>query len=63
MAQAFGDRLLEAEINPLFVLPRGQGVRAADGLVVLSAIHTRRADERDKPSGGNLPISDGHTSS
>jgi succinyl-CoA synthetase beta subunit len=24
-----------AEINPLFVLPRGQGVRAADGVVVL----------------------------
>jgi len=30
-----GDRLVEAEINPLFVLPEGQGVRAADGLVVL----------------------------
>ena len=28
-----GDDLLEAEINPLFVLPAGQGVRAADGLV------------------------------
>ena len=35
MAQAAGDRLLEAEINPLFVLPEGQGVRAADGLAVL----------------------------
>lgn len=35
MAQAAGDRLLEAEINPLFVLPKGQGVRAADGLAVL----------------------------
>lgn len=35
MQQAAGDRLLEAEINPLFVLPEGQGVRAADGLVVL----------------------------
>jgi acyl-CoA synthetase (NDP forming) len=31
-----GDRLIEAEINPLFVLPEGRGVRAADGLVVLS---------------------------
>ena len=30
-----GERLLEAEINPLFVLPAGQGVRAADGVVVL----------------------------
>ena len=29
------DRLAEAEINPLFVLPAGQGVRAADGVVVL----------------------------
>lgn len=35
MAQAAGDRLLEAEINPLFVLPEGQGIRAADGLAVL----------------------------
>jgi acyl-CoA synthetase (NDP forming) len=32
---ALGDRLAEAEINPLFVLPSGQGVKAADGLVVL----------------------------
>lgn len=36
MAIGMGDRLLEAEINPLFVLPDGQGVRAADGLVVLA---------------------------
>ena len=35
MAGAAGDRLLEAEINPLFVLPAGHGVRAADGLAVL----------------------------
>lgn len=35
MAAQLGERLLEAEINPLFVLPRGQGVRAADGVVVL----------------------------
>ncbi len=34
MAAALGDHLLEAEINPLFVLPQGQGVRAADGLVI-----------------------------
>jgi acyl-CoA synthetase (NDP forming) len=33
MCRAFGDRLLDAEINPLFVLPEGQGVKAADGLV------------------------------
>jgi acyl-CoA synthetase (NDP forming) len=37
MAEAFGDRLLEAEINPLFVLPAGRGVRAADALAVLGA--------------------------
>ncbi|RKK05878.1 CoA-binding protein [Pseudoroseomonas wenyumeiae] len=35
MAGAAGDRLLEAEINPLFVLPQGQGARAVDGLAVL----------------------------
>ncbi len=34
MAEGLGERLLEAEINPLFVLPHG--VRAADGLVVLA---------------------------
>jgi acyl-CoA synthetase (NDP forming) len=37
MAAALGDRLVEAEINPVFVLPRGQGVRAADGVAVLAA--------------------------
>jgi acyl-CoA synthetase (NDP forming) len=35
MADALGERLVEAEINPLFVLPQGQGVRAADGLLIL----------------------------
>jgi hypothetical protein len=30
-----GERLVEAEINPVFVLPSGQGVRAADGVLVL----------------------------
>ncbi|MDO9279396.1 MAG: acetate--CoA ligase family protein [Polaromonas sp.] len=36
LADALGERLLTAEINPLFVLPAGQGVRAADGVVVLT---------------------------
>jgi acyl-CoA synthetase (NDP forming) len=36
MASSAGDRLSEAEINPLFVFPEGQGVCAADGLVVLN---------------------------
>jgi acetate---CoA ligase (ADP-forming) len=36
MVVQLGDRLVEAEINPLFVLPEGQGVRAADGVVVLA---------------------------
>lgn len=36
MVAALGERLLEAEINPLFVLERGKGVRAADGLAVLT---------------------------
>jgi succinyl-CoA synthetase beta subunit len=35
MAAQLGERLVEAEINPLFVLPQGQGVRAADGVLVL----------------------------
>ncbi|HTY65015.1 MAG TPA: acetate--CoA ligase family protein [Alphaproteobacteria bacterium] len=35
MVLALEDRLGEAEINPLFVLPQGRGVRAADGVVVL----------------------------
>jgi acyl-CoA synthetase (NDP forming) len=34
LAESLGARLVEAEINPLFVLPKG--VRAADGLVVLA---------------------------
>jgi acyl-CoA synthetase (NDP forming) len=35
MAQSLGDRLVEAEINPLFVLEEGRGVRAADGVAIL----------------------------
>ena len=34
MAAQLGEKLLEAEINPLFVLP--QGVRAADAVVLLA---------------------------
>lgn len=37
MAAALGSRLVEAEINPIFVLPAGQGVRAADGVAVIGA--------------------------
>jgi acyl-CoA synthetase (NDP forming) len=36
MTAQLGERLMEAEINPLFVLPEGQGVLAADGVVVLA---------------------------
>jgi acyl-CoA synthetase (NDP forming) len=36
MTAQLGERLIEAEINPVFVLPAGQGVRAADGVVVLA---------------------------
>jgi acetate---CoA ligase (ADP-forming) len=35
MAVQLGSCLVEAEINPLFVLPQGQGVRAADGVAVI----------------------------
>ncbi len=37
MTSQLGERLVEAEANPIFVLPEGQGVRAADGVVVLGA--------------------------
>jgi hypothetical protein len=37
MVAQLGERLVEAEINPLFVLERGQGVKAADGIAVFSA--------------------------
>jgi acetate---CoA ligase (ADP-forming) len=37
MATSLKDRLLEAEINPLFVLGKGLGVIAADGVVMLTA--------------------------
>lgn len=36
MAAMLGNRLVEAEINPVFVLSQGHGVKAADGVVVLS---------------------------
>jgi len=36
MAAQLGDRLVEAEANPVFVLAQGHGVRAADGVVVLA---------------------------
>ncbi|MGF6781887.1 acetate--CoA ligase family protein [Paraburkholderia sp. GAS334] len=36
MAMQLGPRIVEAEINPIFVLPAGQGVRAADGVAVLA---------------------------
>ncbi|MDD7973125.1 acetate--CoA ligase family protein [Roseinatronobacter alkalisoli] len=36
MGAALGARLQEAEINPLFVMQDGQGVAAADGLIVLA---------------------------
>ncbi|MGQ0511609.1 MAG: acetate--CoA ligase family protein [Betaproteobacteria bacterium] len=37
MCQQLGERLREAEINPLFVLARGEGVRAADGIAILES--------------------------
>lgn len=35
LADRLGDRLVEAEINPVFVLPAGLGVKAADGVAVI----------------------------
>ncbi len=37
MVAQLGEQLLEAEINPLFVLERGQGVKAADGIAVFNS--------------------------
>ncbi len=39
MASQLGEHLIEAEINPIFVLPKGHGVKAADGVAVLTAVH------------------------
>lgn len=36
MVDGLGERLVTAEINPLFVLPKGQGARAADAVMVLA---------------------------
>ena len=36
MVTVIGDRLQECEINPIFVFPAGQGVKAADGIAVLN---------------------------
>ena len=38
MVGALGGELREAEINPLFVLPQGRGVVAADGIVVFKGV-------------------------
>jgi acetate---CoA ligase (ADP-forming) len=37
MVEQLGERLVTAEINPLFVLPAGQGVKAADAVMVLAS--------------------------
>jgi acyl-CoA synthetase (NDP forming) len=50
MAAQLGDRLVEAEINPVFVLPAGQGVRAADGVVVLGVERCAMATGDDRGS-------------
>jgi hypothetical protein len=36
MTAQLRDRLVEAYAHPVFVLPQGHGVRAADGVVVLA---------------------------
>jgi hypothetical protein len=36
MVELLGDRLVTAEINPLFVLEVRQGVKAADAVMVLT---------------------------
>jgi hypothetical protein len=36
MVAALDDRLIECEINPIFVFPTGHGVKAADGIAVFN---------------------------
>lgn len=36
MVAALGDRLIECEINPIFVFPAGLGIKAADGVAVFN---------------------------
>jgi hypothetical protein len=36
LVAAFGERLQECEINPIFVFAEGQGVKAADGIAVFA---------------------------
>lgn len=36
LVAALGERLIECEINPIFVFGEGKGVKAADGIVVLN---------------------------
>lgn len=52
MLGAIGSELQEAEINPLFVLPRGRGVIAADGLVVVKG---EQSDATISIAGGRTP--------
>ncbi len=35
LAEDYRDKLVEMDINPVFVYPEGKGVKAADGLMVL----------------------------
>jgi acyl-CoA synthetase (NDP forming) len=44
MVGAIGSELQEAEINPLFVLPRGRGAVAADGVVLVKAVQSAVAE-------------------
>jgi hypothetical protein len=36
LVASLGDRLIECEINPIFVFADGKGVKAADGIAVLT---------------------------
>lgn len=54
MGCQMGDRLETAEINPLFVLPRGQGVKAADGIAMIreNAVMTQEKRLAEPASAG-----------
>ena len=51
MVAALDDRLIECEINPIFVFPAGHGVKAADGIAVFPADTPFSSDWRKKANG------------
>ena len=43
LAEDYREKLVEMDINPVFVYPEGKGVKAADGLMAVSYTHLTAA--------------------